>query len=71
MQCPRCRAENRTGAQFCRVCGTRLEAVCPACGLRVEPASRFCDACGSPLDTAATSGAAPTPAAPRFESPGS
>ena len=32
MQCPRCQAQNRAGAQFCRECGTRLEAVCPACG---------------------------------------
>jgi len=71
MQCPRCRAQNRAGAQFCRECGTRLEAACPACGARVEPASRFCDACGSPLGAAATPGAAPTPAAPRFDSPGS
>ena len=71
MQCPRCRAENRARAQFCRECGTRLEAVCPACGLRVEPTSRFCDACGAPLGAAATSGAAPTPTVPRFESPGS
>ncbi len=71
MQCPRCRAQNRAGALFCRECGTRLEAACPACGARVEPASRFCDACGSPLGAAATPGAAPTPAAPRFDSPGS
>src|SRR5262245_10362351 len=75
MQCPRCRAENRPGAQFCRECGTRLELVCPACGLRVEPASRFCDACGARLGVAATPAAAPSPspspAIPRFESPGS
>src|SRR5262245_39722359 len=71
MTCPRCRAENRAGAQFCRECGTRLEVVCPRCGLAVEPASRFCDACGSPLGGAAAPAAAPTPSAPRFESPGS
>src|SRR3989475_10027590 len=71
MRCPRCQAQNRAGAQFCRECGTRLEAVCPACGLRVEPASRVCEAGGSPLGAAPATGAAPTPAAPRFESPGS
>src|SRR2546427_11113618 len=70
MRCPRCQAQNRAGAQFCRECGTRLEAVCPACGLRVEPASRFCDACGSPLGTPPATAAAPTTAAPRFEPPG-
>jgi class 3 adenylate cyclase/tetratricopeptide (TPR) repeat protein len=69
MQCPRCQIANRPGAQFCRQCGTRLEAVCPACGARVEPASQFCDACGVSL-TAAAQPPAPA-AAPRFDSPGS
>ena len=44
MQCPRCRTDNRSGAQFCRDCGARLEAACPACRARIEPGSRFCDA---------------------------
>src|SRR5262245_8503990 len=69
MTCPRCRAENRAGAQFCRECGPRLEVVCPRCGLAVEPASRFCDACGSPLGGAAAPAAASTPGASRFASP--
>jgi class 3 adenylate cyclase/tetratricopeptide (TPR) repeat protein len=68
MQCPRCQAVNRSGAQFCRQCGGRLEAVCPACGARIEPDSQFCDACGVSL----TARAKPAVfVAPRFESPGS
>ncbi len=27
MTCPRCRAENRAGAKFCRECGATLGAV--------------------------------------------
>jgi ribosomal protein L40E len=67
MQCPRCQTANRAGAQFCRQCGTRLEAVCPACGASLEPASQFCDKCGVSLSAAAKPSAAP----PRFDSPGS
>ena len=67
MQCPRCQTANRAGAQFCRQCGARLEAVCPACGAAVEPASQFCDACGASLSAAPK----PAAAAPRFDSPGS
>ncbi len=49
MKCPRCQAQNREGAQFCRECGTRFDAVCPACGAGVEPGSKFCDRCGATL----------------------
>ena len=65
MQCPRCQAQNRDDARFCRDCGSRLGATCPACGVHAEPGSRFCDACGTAL------GAPPeTPAAlSRFASP--
>src|SRR5688572_16312004 len=61
MQCPRCQAQNRPGAQFCRTCGARFEALCPQCQARVEPESRFCDACGVQLVVAPTS--RPIPAA--------
>src|SRR6266478_9843771 len=65
MQCPRCQAENRDGARFCRECGATFGAVCSACGAKVGAGSRFCDSCGAPL--------APTPAQltapPRFASP--
>jgi class 3 adenylate cyclase/predicted ATPase len=64
VQCPRCTAENRDGARFCRECGATFGAVCSGCGAKVEAGSRFCDSCGAPL--AATS-AQPT-APPRFVS---
>jgi class 3 adenylate cyclase/tetratricopeptide (TPR) repeat protein len=67
MQCPRCQAQNRQGAQFCRECGAHFEAVCPACGAKTEPGSRFCDSCGGDLSAAASPAAAPS----RFASPGS
>ena len=46
MRCPRCQAENREGARFCRECGTRFDVVCQSCGAKVEPGSKFCDICG-------------------------
>ena len=65
MNCPRCRAENREGARFCRECGAVFGAMCPSCGARVEPGSKFCDGCGAPL------AAMPEPRATssRFDSP--
>ena len=54
MQCPRCRAENRDEARFCRECGATFSSACPSCGAKVEPGSRFCDGCGAPLAAAAT-----------------
>src|SRR3972149_2264958 len=67
MQCPRCQAQNREGAQFCRECGTRRDVVCPACGAKVEAGSSFCDSCGATLSVSPA--AAATLA--RFAAPGS
>src|SRR5262252_7988256 len=52
VQCPRCRAENRDEARFCRECGVTFSCACPSCGAKVEPGSRFCDGCGAPLAAA-------------------
>jgi len=52
VQCPRCRAENRDEARFCRECGATFSSACPSCGATVEPGSRFCDGCGAPLAAA-------------------
>src|SRR5262252_4331178 len=52
VQCPRCRAENRNEARFCRECGVTFSCACPSCGAKVEPGSRFCDGCGAPLAAA-------------------
>src|SRR5712692_5015515 len=75
MQCPRCQTQNRPGAQFCRSCGARFDAVCPKCHARVEPNSRFCDACGADLAAAQATAAppgGPAPAEPpvQFGAPG-
>ncbi len=63
MTCPRCGAENREDAQFCRECGTRLISVCPNCGAAVEPASKFCDTCGTALSPSLVSTQFASPAA--------
>src|SRR5262245_6025565 len=65
MKCPRCQADNRDGARFCRECGATFMAVCPSCGAKVEAGSKFCDSCG--VATAAPH--APPAAASRFASP--
>src|SRR5262245_34189663 len=65
MKCPRCQADNRDGARFCRECGATFAAVCPGCGAKVEAGSKFCDSCGAALAAAPT----PSAAAPRFASP--
>jgi class 3 adenylate cyclase/tetratricopeptide (TPR) repeat protein len=67
MKCPRCEADNRDVARFCRECGATFAAVCPSCGAQVEAGSKFCDSCGAAL------AAAPAPAAAlsRFVSPDS
>src|SRR4030095_15808044 len=49
MECPRCRAENREGARFCRECGALFGVVCSSCGAKVQAGSKFCDSCGTPL----------------------
>lgn len=56
MKCPRCQAENREGARFCRECGALLGAVCSSCGAEVQAGSKFCDGCGTPLVAAPRQG---------------
>ncbi len=53
MKCPRCQAENDSGARFCEDCGARLEAACPSCGTPVTPGKKFCRSCGAALTTEA------------------
>src|SRR3989475_9123003 len=65
MQCPRCHAENREGARFCRECGATFGAVCSSCGAKVEAGSKFCDGCGASVDPPT----APGPGSSRFASP--
>jgi class 3 adenylate cyclase/tetratricopeptide (TPR) repeat protein len=63
MRCPRCQADNREGARFCRACGVGLAAVCASCSARLEGGSKFCDSCGAPVL------ATPPAAESRFGSP--
>ena len=51
--CPKCRAPLRTGARFCRQCGSNLQSTqtpsalrCPSCSSEVRPGVRFCRSCG-------------------------
>jgi len=65
MKCPRCQAENREGARFCRECGATFGTVCSSCGAKLEAGSKFCDGCGAPL----VATPAPAPGSSRFVSP--
>jgi class 3 adenylate cyclase/tetratricopeptide (TPR) repeat protein len=49
MKCPKCHAENRQDAQFCKQCGAKLEISCPACRRTNQADSKFCDGCGQAL----------------------
>lgn len=65
MTCPRCKAENREGARFCRECGAMFASVCPSCGTKAEVGRKFCDSCGAPLVARPVPEATPS----RFASP--
>src|SRR5262245_53827490 len=65
MKCPRCQAENREGARFCRECGAGFGAVCSSCGAKIDVGNKFCDSCGAPLAASSPAGSAPS----RFTSP--
>jgi len=49
VKCPRCQAENRDSAHFCRECGATFAVACAVCGASLEAGSKFCDSCGAPL----------------------
>jgi ribosomal protein L40E len=67
MKCPRCQADNREGARFCRECGATFGAVCSSCGAKLEAGSKFCDGCGTPL--VATPAPGPGPSRPCLRGP--
>src|SRR5215831_8156236 len=52
MKCPRCQADNREEARFCRECGALFGVVCSSCGAKLQTGSKFCDSCGTPLAAA-------------------
>lgn len=58
--CPSCGADIPVQAQFCNVCGAKIEqapaaqetadaAVCPSCGVSVSPEDLYCNHCGAKL----------------------
>ena len=51
MKCPKCSANNREGAGYCKKCGQSLQAelVCGNCQHPNSPDSAFCDKCGHSL----------------------
>ena len=49
MKCPRCQADNKKEARFCRKCGAKLSLICPQCGSENLPEDNFCDQCGHNL----------------------
>jgi len=49
MKCPKCHADNKSEAKFCRKCGEKLSQVCPNCGAENLPDDNFCDQCGHNL----------------------
>jgi class 3 adenylate cyclase/tetratricopeptide (TPR) repeat protein len=49
MKCPRCQADNPSGARFCGQCAAPLVAGCPACGAGNPPGNKFCGQCAAPL----------------------
>jgi tetratricopeptide (TPR) repeat protein len=65
MRCPKCRADNRTNAQYCKKCGQLLQAelVCKNCQHPNSPDSTFCEKCGRSLvePTPETPSDAPVP----------
>jgi len=51
MECPRCRASNRTDRRFCGKCGAPLARPCPACGTPSEDGDTYCGGCGQSLES--------------------
>lgn len=51
MDCSNCQTQNRTGANFCKNCGSLLIQSCPRCKSNLPPEANFCDNCGLRLVT--------------------
>ena len=49
MKCPKCRTDNKEGANFCIECGYKFELKCPQCGHPLPRVAKFCEGCGYPL----------------------
>ena len=60
MPCPRCQADNPSGARFCSACGLALGATCAQCRTACLAGQRFCIGCGADLGAASTGPPLPT-----------
>lgn len=49
MICRNCKTINPEGANFCRLCGTKLRVKCPVCSEYVEKNDNYCSKCGEYL----------------------
>ncbi|NIO04567.1 MAG: AAA family ATPase, partial [Proteobacteria bacterium] len=49
MKCPKCQADNKDEAKFCRKCGSKLLKICSQCSSENLPEDNFCDQCGHDL----------------------
>ena len=49
MNCPKCKAENPEGMNFCGECGAKIETVCPNCNFPNPLQFKFCGKCGHQL----------------------
>jgi membrane protease subunit (stomatin/prohibitin family) len=60
--CPKCGADNPSGASVCKTCTEPLPSKCGKCGSLVPSAARFCPDCGQPTaNQCAKCGTAVTP----------
>lgn len=53
MKCQNCGAELKTGAQFCEMCGTKIQPVkrfCKNCGAELTEDMLFCSYCGTKVE---------------------
>lgn len=53
MKCPKCQHENKSSANFCARCGTKLQGLCPQCKAEISFDDSFCSNCGASLETTA------------------
>jgi len=68
MQCPRCKYQTPSDAEFCPECGENVAVICKRCSTSNAPAHKFCKHCGNDL-TATAGGVSARFRAPEFYTP--
>lgn len=58
MKCKNCNAENSDGANFCNICGAKLdeEFICAKCGAVLKSDDVFCSRCGEKIESESENG---------------